>query len=228
MLDGSLLTPSRCRSGQLNRICKGCFTVNENLFDKMCKTIKGVKLMRDYFKICSVIAVSCIAFSGCRTNDVDESAQLKGYISSISQTLRDESADMLVGSSMTTEEYQSKYSVVFADEKYISFRAEEYSYTGGAHGSNKITVGTIDRRTGRRMCLKDFVSSDKLPELTKILHTKVIKKLRGKENLQGEVLPIENFCVVKGGLKFVYNEYEVACYAAGAVEVVVSFAEIGK
>jgi hypothetical protein len=56
----------------------------------------------------------------------------------------------------------------------------------------------------------------------------VIKKLGGKENLQGEVLPIENFCVVKEGLKFVYNEYEVACYAAGAVEVVVSFDEIGK
>jgi hypothetical protein len=192
----------------------------------MKESIKGVKLMRDYFKICSVIAVSCIAFSGCRTGEVGESAQLKGYIDSISQTLRDESADMLVGSSMTTEEYQSKYSVVFADEKYISFRAEEYSYTGGAHGSNKITVGTIDRKTGRRMCLKDFVSADKLPELTKILHAKVIKKLGGKENLQGEVLPIENFCVVKGGLKFVYNEYEVACYAAGAIEVVVSFDEM--
>ena len=37
-------------------------------FEKMCETIKGVKLVRDYFKICSVIAVSCIAFSrwhGC-------------------------------------------------------------------------------------------------------------------------------------------------------------------
>jgi hypothetical protein len=183
----------------------------KNVFMKLC---------------CSVAAVSCVAFSGCRTNDVDESAQLKGYISSISQTLRDESADMLVGSSMTTEEYQSKYSVVFADEKYISFRAEEYSYTGGAHGSNKITIGTIDRKTGRRLGLKDFISADKLPMLTKVLHEKVVKKLGGKDKLQGEVLPIENFCVVKGGLKFVYNEYEVACYAAGAVEVVVSFDEM--
>jgi hypothetical protein len=65
-----------------------------------------------------------------------------------------------------------------------------------------------------------------LPELTKILHAKVIKKLGGEKNLQGEVLPIENFCAVKGGLKFVYNEYEVACYAARAIEVVVSFDEM--
>ena len=182
--------------------------------------------MRDFFKICSVIAVSCIVLSGCRTGEVGESAQLKCYVNSISQTLREEPADMLVGASMTTEEYQSKYSVVFADEKYISFRAEEYSYTGGAHGNTEITVGTIDRKTGRRLRIADFVSADKLPKLTKILHEKVIKKLGGKENLQGEVLAIENFCVVKGGLKFVYNEYEVACYAAGAIEVVVSFDEM--
>ena len=182
--------------------------------------------MRDCFKISSVIVVSCVAFSGCCTNDVGESEQLKCYVSSISQMLRDEPADMLVGSSMTTEEYQSKYSVVFADEKYISFRAEEYSYTGGAHGSNKITVGTIDRKTGHRMCLKDFVSADKLPKLTEMLYAKVAEKLGGKEYIQDEVRPIENFCIVKDGLKFVYNEYEVACYAAGAIEVVVSFNEM--
>ena len=156
-----------------------------------------------------------------------ESAQLKGYIDSIShEALRQESADMLVGSSMTTQEYKSSYSVVFANEKYISFRAEEYSYAGGAHGSNKITVGIIDRKTGSRLRLADFVPSDKLPELTKLLREKVVKKIGGKENLQGDVRPIENFCVVEGGLKFVYNEYEVACYAAGAIEVVVSFDEL--
>ena len=183
--------------------------------------------MRDYFKICSVVAVASLVFSGCRTGDASGSGQLKDYINSIShESIRQEPADMLVGASMTTEEYQSKYSVVFADEKYISFRAEEYSYTGGAHGNTEITVGTIDRKTGRRLRLADFVSADKLPELTKILHVKVVTKLGGKEKLQGEVRPIENFCVVKDGLKFVYNAYEVACYAAGAIEVVVSFDEM--
>lgn len=178
-------------------------------------------------KICSLVAIACIWFSGCRTVDVNESAQLKGYINSLShEAMRQEPAEMLVGSSMTTEEYQSKYRVAFADGKYISFRAEEYSYTGGAHGSNKITVGTIDRKTGRRLRLEDLISSDKLPELTKILYAKVVKKLGGKDNLQGEVRPMENFCIVKGGLKFVYNAYEVACYAAGAIEVVVLFDEM--
>ena len=184
-------------------------------------------MTRVYLKTSCSIAAVCIALSGCRMEEERESAQLKGYIDSIShEALRQESADMLVGSSMTTEEYQSKYSVVFADEKYISFRAEEYSYTGGAHGNTEITVGTIDRKTGRRLRLADFVSADRLHELTKILHVKVVTKLGGKEKLQGEVRPIENFCVVKDGLKFVYNEYEVACYAVGAVEVPVKWDEM--
>ena len=185
---------------------------------------------KEFLKKCFVLAGMIITLSGCRTEIGYERAQFKEYIDFIrDEATRSLPDDMLsLSSGGLVQEYQSKYGVIFTDEKYISFRAEEYSYTGGAHGSNKITVGTIDRKTGRRMRLKDFVSSDKLSELTKILHAKVIKKLGGKENLQGEVLPIENFCVVKGGLKFVYNEYEVACYAAGAVEVVVSFAEIGK
>ena len=133
---------------------------------------------------------------------------------------------MLVGSSLTRDEYSSDFRVVFANEKYISFRAEEYSYTGGAHGSNKITVGTIDRKIGRRLRLVDFVPSDRLPALTEKLYAKVVKKIGGKESLLGDVRPIENFCVVEGGLNFVYNEYEVACYAAGTIEVAISFDEI--
>ena len=186
-------------------------------------------MTRDYLKTSCSIAAVCIALSGCRMEEERESAQLKGYIDSIShEALRQESADMLVGSSMTTQEYKSSYSVVFANETYRSFRAEEYSYAGGAHGSNKITVGIIDRKTGRRLRLADFVPSDKLPALTEMLYAKVVKKIGGKANLQSDVRPIENFCVVEGGLKFVYNEYEVACYAAGAIEVVVLYDELEK
>jgi stalled ribosome rescue protein Dom34 len=112
------------------------------------------------------------------------------------------------------------------DEKYISFRAEEYSYSGGAHGYNETTIGTINRKTGKRMCLADFVSSDKLSKLNKVLRAKVVQKIGGEENLLGEVKVIENFCVVKDGLKFVYNPYEVASYSMGAIEVVVPFEEL--
>lgn len=187
-------------------------------------------MSKEIIKRCCVLAGMIIVLGGCRMEIGYESAQLKEYIDFIrDETTRSLPDDMLaLSSGGLVQEYQSKYSVIFTDDKYISFHAEEYYYIGGAHGSNKITVGTIDRKTGRRLRLKDFVPAHNLSVLTEILHEKVVKKLGGKDKLLGEVLPIENFCVVKEGLKFVYNEYEVACYAAGAVEVVVSFAEIGK
>jgi hypothetical protein len=190
---------------------------------------KELKMKKGILNKCCALAGMIIVLGGCKTENGYESAQLKEYIDFIGdEVTRSLPDDMLsLSSGGLVQEYQSKYSVIYTDDKYISFRAEEYSYTGGAHGANKITFGTIDRKTGRRLRLKDFVPADKLSVLTKILHEKVVKKLGGKDKLQGEVLPIENFCVVKGGLKFVYNEYEVACYAAGAVEVVVAFAEIG-
>lgn len=54
------------------------------------------------------------------------------------------------------------------------------------------------------------------------LYDGVVKKIGGKENLQGEVKIIDNCFVAQDGIHFVFNEYEVACYAAGAIEVVVS------
>ena len=164
-------------------------------------------------------------------NDValdNQSALLKEYVEECRQwaVMNPDDDDMVLGASATTREYKSAYSVIYAGRKYLSFRAEEYSYTGGAHGSNKITVATIDRKTGKMVRLADFISADEMPVLKKLLLEKVIKKLGGKVGLQGEVRPVENFCVVKDGLMFVYNEYEVACYAAGAIEVVVSFDEI--
>ena len=60
----------------------------------MCETIKEVKLMRDYFKICSVVAVASFVLLGCRTDDASGSEQLKGYINSNShESIRQESAD---------------------------------------------------------------------------------------------------------------------------------------
>ena len=52
------------------------------------------------------------------------------------------------------------------------------------------------------------------------LRKSVIAKI-GEENIQSPVKPIENFYRAADGWHFVYNEYEIACYALGAIEVVV-------
>lgn len=184
-------------------------------------------MKKDYMKKFYSLLLVSLAFLGCHKEEVSESVYLQNYIDFISrEEIRQDTDFLSAASSGATEEHVSKYCIEFLDEKYISFRAEEYSYTGGAHGYNKTTFGTINRETGKRMHLADFVSSDKQSKLKEALRAKVVQKIGGEENLLGKVQVIENFCVVKDGLKFVYNPYEVASYSMGAIEVVVSFDEL--
>ena len=67
----------------------------------------------------------------------------------------------------------------------------------------------------------DFVADVKRAALKNALYDGAVKALGGKENLQSEVEVVENFYIAKDGLHFVYTEYEIACYAAGPVEVVI-------
>ena len=129
--------------------------------------------------------------------------------------------DWMVGASATTQEFNKEYKIVYADGDYLSFYAKEYSYLGGAHGNTIIRVGTISRATGRVLKVGDFVADVKRAALKNALYDGAVKALGGKENLQSEVDVVENFYLAKDGLHFVYNEYEIACYAAGSVEVVV-------
>ena len=127
----------------------------------------------------------------------------------------------MVGASATTQEFNKEYKIVYADRDYLSFYTKEYSYLGGAHGNTVIRVGTISRATGRILKVGDFVADVKRAALKNALYDGAVKALGGKENLQSEVEVVENFYLAKDGLHFVYNEYEIACYAAGPVEVVI-------
>ena len=43
----------------------------------------------------------------------------------------------------------------------------------------------------------------------------------GEDKLLDEVTLTDNCCLATEGLRFVYNEYEVACHAEGAIEVAI-------
>jgi hypothetical protein len=128
---------------------------------------------------------------------------------------------------LTTREYKSEYKVVYTDQRtFFSYRAECFRYTGGAHGGTVVKVGTIDVRTGKRLTTADVIPEGKRAEAIARVREAVIAKIGGKMNLlptANEVLATlsENFYVGKNSLHFVFNEYEVACYAQGVVEVVI-------
>lgn len=129
--------------------------------------------------------------------------------------------DWMVGSPSSTREFRKDYRVVYADEKFLSFYAEEYSYEGGPHGYTQTKCGTFCRKTGRRLSLDDVFAESEREELARKLRAEVAKKLEGGETTSKEVKPTENFYFAADGWHFVYNPYEVAAYSEGTIEVVV-------
>lgn len=128
---------------------------------------------------------------------------------------------------LTTKEYKSEYKVVYTDQQtFFSYWAECFMYTGGAHGGTIVKVGTIEVKTGKRLTTADVIPPEKRDEAIAKIREAVIAKIGGEENLMPSAKEVlsklqENFFVGKDGLHFIFNEYEVACYAQGVVEVVI-------
>ena len=183
--------------------------------------------MRTIICICvGAVLAGCVSFDRLGNEDFDRYVEFCRETAMTPVDTEDPNdpmskADWMVGASATTQEFNKEYKIVYADGDYLSFYAKEYSYLGGAHGNTIIRVGTISRATGRALKVGDFVADEKRAALKNALYDGAVKALGGKENLQSEVDVVENFYLAKDGLHFVYNEYEIACYAAGPVEVVI-------
>ena len=128
--------------------------------------------------------------------------------------------DWAVGSPMTTREFRKEYRIVYSDEKFLSFYAEEYSYEGGPHGFTRVTCGSFCRKTGKRLTLDDVFARDDRAALTDKLRAAVVKAIGDDEKLIDKVKPTENFYYGGDGWHFIYNPYEVASYSEGKIEVV--------
>lgn len=125
---------------------------------------------------------------------------------------------------------------LWQNPRYASFQTEMYAFTGGAHGSYAAVLSTYDLSTGKSVPLTDVVRDT--AALVPMLENGFVaaKKEGTTDTLQlsdllfGEFkkLPITtNFCVVKEGVRFFYNPYEVASWAVGSTEITLTWEQLG-
>lgn len=135
----------------------------------------------------------------------------------------------------TSYNYNSSVQVYFNSPDLLTLGYTDYSYTGGAHGMFGTRVASYDLRAARSLSLDDIL----LPGFEKQVGIALERAARLKYNLkpresldailfEKEIQPNGNFGLTDKGVFFVYTPYEIAPYAAGEIELYVSFEQISE
>lgn len=105
----------------------------------------------------------------------------------------------------------------------IGFTVFFTTYTGGVHPSDSFITLNYGITTGEVLELKDIFK----PGFEKNLPTMLLEKLDTELLFNKFVIDLpEQFTFQKEGINFIYNRYEIAPYAAGPQEVLLSYTEL--
>lgn len=136
--------------------------------------------------------------------------------------------------------YESKITKEFETPKYIVFLHQTYEYMGGAHGgmgglgymtfnrsngkkiTNFFTKGAAEKMQGMlKKGLKAYFSEAGAP-------VKTDKELMEQLQIEGNIipLPVQEPYPSATGLIFTYQQYEIACYAAGMPSFTVPYEQV--
>ncbi|UWX58542.1 DUF3298 and DUF4163 domain-containing protein [Chlorobaculum sp. MV4-Y] len=111
-----------------------------------------------------------------------------------------------------------------------------YAFTGGAHGMSVTQYLVFDTATGRLRGLKDLFRPGFEATLDKLIERR-FRQMRGlsaSDPLNGEkgglfenkITHNNNFAVTGSGIRFLFNQYDIAPYAAGQISVDLSFDDL--
>lgn len=129
--------------------------------------------------------------------------------------------------------YNTSVQVYYNAPELLTLGFTDYSYTGGAHGMYATIVSSYDLKNKKVLKLSDIL----LPGYVEAVSKALAKAVRTKYNLSAsaplntflfeeEIAPNENYGFTDKGVFFVYAPYEIAPYAAGEIELFVSFERI--
>lgn len=126
--------------------------------------------------------------------------------------------------------------VTFENKSKLTILLDSYIFTGGAHGYSAKRFLNFDKQKGKE--LENWELFKSLPEFEKFAE----EKFRQKENIAPErpinstgfmfendkfYLP-ENIGFTENGLQLLYNQYEVASYADGPIELLLPYEDINN
>lgn len=122
-------------------------------------------------------------------------------------------------------------------ENVIGYQMQAYTYLGGAHGSYSVFYQNIDATSGSLLRAADVFDLSRTDEILNLIVEQLIadngcssrEELTEKTDILmlGEPYVSDvNFILMEDGVAFLYNQYEIACYAAGTIQTKVSYDKI--
>lgn len=130
---------------------------------------------------------------------------------------------------------QKNNEILFEDDNVLSYSVQHSEYTGGAHGSLQMLYYIIDLDKLTTITEEDIFAPNYHQLLTSIIIDRLMKKYKvdTPEMLITEgffdindIAPNNNFWVNNEGLHYVYNQYEIAPYSMGPIEVTIPYEDI--
>lgn len=125
--------------------------------------------------------------------------------------------------------------ILFQDKNILSYSVHHSDYTGGAHGSLNVLYYTVDLNELTTITEESIFA----PNYYKLLTTKIVENLMKKfevdspEELVNEgifdveqIAPNNNFWINNEGVHYIYNQYEIAPYSMGPIEVTIPYEDI--
>ncbi len=130
----------------------------------------------------------------------------------------------------------SKSYIPFNEGNILSFIIRFFDYTGGAHGSTSIKAFIADVATGKLLQSNDIFTEDSHDKITELVIQQLMTdfEVTKQEDLNNvgffdasSIVANENFYADDKGITFIYNQYEIAPYVMGIIEVFLPYDKIG-
>ncbi|OAV75662.1 hypothetical protein Barb7_00712 [Bacteroidales bacterium Barb7] len=125
----------------------------------------------------------------------------------------------------------SSNKIIFNKDGLLGYSIAFENYTGGAHGSHALSNHVINLKTGQFITEADLFAEGFEDELSRLL-VSAIAIQNGVEDPKGledigffsieEIYPNGNFLIDEKGITYSFNEYEIAAYVVGTVNVPIS------
>lgn len=125
--------------------------------------------------------------------------------------------------------------ILYQDDSLLSYAVEYSDYEGGAHGSYRVTYTNIDLNELVTLSEEDLFVPDYFKPLTEKIVAQLMKSYdapvpdslleRGFFNVE-DIIPNNNFWLDGESIHYSYNQYEIAPYAMGVIEVSVPYSDL--